>query len=440
MKFMKWLLILCMPLNLFSAAFTYKGDWRSEIALFHQLDLSKGRHGTVSDYYITDGMDLAANDTKTYWLQRFKLKPELIVDDNLRLKSEWFLLAGSASGATIMSLGTDNVAAGSIAGSDNVNAAIGLRRMWMEWISDWGILTVGRQPFHYGLGMAFNAGDGLWDYYGTSVDRIAYDLRMGSMYIKTAFDILSEGAVNYAVDDKNGFLMEVGYIKPDVNMEMALLWYMDYGAHKNKIHTYDVYQKKSYPQYDLDLGWEIAYRKGLQDDTEGGTWTGRDKVIAFGFVFEFEWSPAISKLGFKTGFASGDDDAGNNEYYGFAFSPAYSVAMLLFNEDLGIGGDSVHASDGIGSDFEHLGAFYISPYYNITLGEVFRMGTNITYARTHRSKGRSKVLGTELDLDFAYIWKENFETGLKFGLFFPSAYFTGRTSGFGTMLTLGFSF
>jgi hypothetical protein len=114
--------------------------------------------------------------------------------------------------------------------------------------------------------------------------------------------------------------------------------------------------------------------------------------------------------------------------------------MLLFNEDLGIGGNSLHGSEGIGNDFEGLGAFFFSQYFSQKFIEVLKLSTTIAYARTQRSMGRSKSLGTELDLGFDYLWKENLETGLKMGFFFPGKYFEGRKTGFGLMATVAFEF
>ena len=94
---MKYFLLLLLPANIFAAAFSYSGDWRAEVATYHDISLSKTNAGQVSaDYLDPTNPDFnpnAVSHTKTYWLQRFKLKPDLIVYDNVRVNSEWILLA-----------------------------------------------------------------------------------------------------------------------------------------------------------------------------------------------------------------------------------------------------------------------------------------------------------------------------------------------------------
>ena len=141
------LLLSLLPLNIFAATFSYSGDWRAELALHHDLDLSKSMHGTPSaDYLDPSNANFnpnASNDTKTYWLQRFKLKPDLIIYDDVRIKSEWILLAGSALSSTSMGGQPGNMVAGGIMSGDNINANLSIRRAWLDWTSDWGAFTFG---------------------------------------------------------------------------------------------------------------------------------------------------------------------------------------------------------------------------------------------------------------------------------------------------------
>jgi hypothetical protein len=441
---MKYLILLLLPINVFAAAFSYSGDWRAEVAMYHDLSLDKNNPGTVSADYATgsNGAPLqpnAVSRTKTYWLQRFKIKPELIVYDNVRIKTEWILLAGSTLTSTSMGGNTNNMVAGGIMGTDNINANLSVRRAWLDWSSDWGVFTMGRQPFNFGLGMTYNSGDGLWDYYGDSVDRIAYKLMAGDVFVQLAYDIRAEGAVNYAGDDHSTFMSQIGYIEPESNMEIAFMWHFDFGAYGERIHTYDVYQKKTFASADITLGWEFAYQKGKMQDTESnGT---MDTVQAFGFLFEFNWAPAPVEFGFKTGFATGDNGDVNDKYYAFHYNRAYKIAMLLFNEDIGVAGDSVHGSQGIGADFNNQGAVFLAPYFNWTVFNNFRWGNTIAAAITQKSvAGRNKHLGIEWDTDFTYMWKDNLETGLKFGALFPAGYFATRATAIGLMATVGLKF
>jgi hypothetical protein len=55
-----------------------------------------------------------------------------------------------------------------------------------------------------------------------------------------------------------------------------------------------------------------------------------------------------TEFGFKLGLATGDKGDDPNRDYAFHYNRNYKIAMLLFNEDLGVAGDSVHGSQGIG--------------------------------------------------------------------------------------------
>jgi len=438
------LLLSLLPLNIFAATFSYSGDWRAELALHHDLDLSKSMHGTPSaDYLDPSNANFnpnASNDTKTYWLQRFKLKPDLIIYDDVRIKSEWILLAGSALSSTSMGGQPGNMVAGGIMSGDNINANLSIRRAWLDWTSDWGAFTFGRQPLNFGLGMTYNSGDGLWDYSGDSVDRIAYKLMMGNVWFGLAYDVRTEGAVNYYGDNHNTFETQVGYLEPESNMEIGFMWHFDFGAGRERVHTYDVYQKKSFPQTGMSVAWEAAYKKGHEGDQNAdGT---IDQLQAFGLLFDLLYAPGASEFGIKTGFATGDNSTTDNKRYAFSFNRAYKIAMLLFNEDLGIGGDSVHGSQGIGADFDNLGAVFLAPRFAYTFIEALKIETVFAYAVTQRkpTTGRSKSLGTEMDINATYTWKENLETGLKFGWFFPGGYFPGKATGMGLMSTVALKF
>jgi len=432
------LLLLLMPVNIYAAGFAYTGDWRAEVAMYHDLSLTKATPGVPSADYLDQTNPnynpIAANFSKTYWLQRFKIKPDLIIYDNVRIKTEWILLAGSALTSTNLGGATDNFVAGGIMGADNTHANISVRRAWLDWASDWGVFTMGRQPFNFGLGMTYNSGDGIWDYYGDSVDRIAYKLVMGTVYFKLGYDIVAEGAVNYAQDNQSGFITELGYSEPESNMDMAFLWHMYFAPGKRKVHTYDVFQKKVFPVSAISIGWEAAYQKGTM---------GALEVQSFGLLFDLAWNPSPLEFGIKTGFATGDNDGTDGKYYSFHFNRAYKIAFLLFNEDLGpTTSDSVHGSQGIGADFNDLGAVFFAPYFSWYLTDSLKLGSVIAYAMTQKqpTNGRTKRLGTELDLDLTYTWKEGLDTGIRSGWFFPAGYFSGRATGMGLMATVALKF
>lgn len=437
---MRFLFLLLFIANTsFAATFSYSGDFRSEWAFFNNIDLSSSRKGSVADDYLATGDTNNSGSSKQYLLSRFRLRPDFIVYDDVRVKSEWYFLGGTPLSASAMNnLGNAN-SVGWIAGGDNSTAEIGISRVWLEWSSDWGVLTVGRQPFHFGLGMLYDDGSDVWDYYETTVDRVAYNLILGNMNIKLGFDFLTEGAVNYALDNTGGLLIELGYDRPYEDMTMGFLYYMTYNNGLNS-YTYDVFQKKAFPSLDLSFAWEFAYQSGKTLDYNGdGT---NDKLQAFGFTLESYWSPSKFEMGFKTGMASGYKADAGNEYYGFNFNRNYKIAMLIFNEDIYIGADTVHGSQGIGSDFTNQGAFFFAPEFSyLFMDSKLKVATSLIYARVHRNNlNASKELGIEWDINVNYEWKKDLNTFFKFASLFPGPYFRTRTTAVGLMFGLGLSF
>ena len=409
------LLVLIIPLNVFAGAFVYSGDWRAEYGLYHNVDFG-------SDVIST------ATNTKDYMLSRFRLNPDFIVNDTLSIKSEWILLAGG--------LGTETNE-GLIAGADDANMY--LNKVWFEWISSFGVFTVGRVGFDFGLGIFFNSGANVWDYYSNNVDRIGYELKLGSISIGLAYDMMKEEAINNSKDEENAFLIKVIYERIDVGLEVGFMWY----AHKDmpgyKINTYDFYQKKSFKDIDFDLNWEVVYQKGKTNDYDAnGT---NDSLQSFGLALEFLWYPNNFELGLKTGISSGDDGNNTDNYYGFSFNKNYKIALLIFNEDLGVGGDTVHGSSGIGADFDKLGAIYIAPNFLFSISDNLKLETVYIYARTQKKTNQStKFLGSEIDFNLSYNIYDNFEAVFRSGLFFPSSRFDNRKTAVAMLGGLGVKF
>jgi hypothetical protein len=423
---MKFVLLFLLSFNLTSATFSYSGDWRAEWGFYKDLALGAPLAQDVSS-------------SKTYLLQRFRLKPDFLIYDNVRIKSEWYFLAGAPIDTTTLSNFERPYNTGWVTGGDNASAEIGLGRVWFEWVSDWGVLTIGRQPFNFGLGMLYNDGRDTWSYYSETRDRVAYKLIFGNIDFNLGLDFIEKGIINNMEDDAGALMIGIDYHKPSEEMEMSFMWYMTYGKGYNT-YTYSVYQEKLYSKVDIGLAWEFAYQNGSVADYNGNG--VKEKLQAFGLLADFSWTPKNFEMGFLTGLASGYKQDAGNEYYGFSFSRAYRLGMLIFNEDIGIGGDSVHGSSGIGSDYNNLGAFFFVPRFAYTFIEKLRLGTSFIYARTHRVDviGRSKNLGLEWDVDLSYAWKDNLNTLFKFGSFHPMGFFENKKSAIGIMFGIDTSF
>jgi len=405
-------LLLLIPLKLTAGAFVFSGDWRSEYAVYKNLDLGIGND--------------SPSNTKDYTLTRFRLNPEFIVNDVLSIKSQWIVLAGA---------GTTNPAIdnnlGLVSGANNADLFI--NHVWLEWVSSFGVFSTGRKPFDYGLGIMFNSGSNVWDYYHNWVDRVSYELRLGSLSIGLAYDMYQEKEIKNSRNEENGFLTKVIYEKIDTGLEVGFMWYMKKDMPGERVNSYDFYQKKNFKEINLDFNWEIVYQKGKTRAYEN--------IEALGFGIEFLYYPNKFDLGLKTGLASGQNPNSQNTNNGFNFNRNYKVALLMFNEDLGEGASTIHGSNGIGADFSNLGAFYIAPSLSYDITSNLKLQTVYIYAEIQkRADNKTKAIGSEVDFNLTYDIYDNFQTMLRTGFFFPSQNFENRKTAFGIMTGLGLSF
>ena len=154
---------------------------------------------------------------------RFRVNPELHISDNLRILSQIDLLdnlvLGSTPGGTNSQPSGDGgyevVPRGGYApigfyedtqvppasGRNAFKDSINVKRAWAEYASPVGELRFGRMPFHWGLGMMFNSGDGPDDDYQSTVDRIqaVSGIKPLDLYFSAAWDFPNEGLSSDAV-------------------------------------------------------------------------------------------------------------------------------------------------------------------------------------------------------------------------------------------------
>lgn len=82
------------------------------------------------------------------------------------------------------------------AGQNTLSDSIAVKRAWGEYVSPFGTFKFGRMPNQWGLGMVYNAGDGLDHDYGSTVDRIMFKtgIKAWDLYFAGMWDFADEGA------------------------------------------------------------------------------------------------------------------------------------------------------------------------------------------------------------------------------------------------------
>jgi uncharacterized protein (TIGR04551 family) len=153
---------------------------------------------------------------------RFRLNPELHISDNLRVMSQVDLLDNLVLGSTPS--GYDNAPSpdggysvsardgyaplgfyddtqdAPSAGQNSLKDSLRVKRAWAEYALPIGEIRFGRMPFHWGLGMMFNAGDGHDDDAQSTVDRIQVisGIKPLDLYVSAAWDFPNEGVTSDA--------------------------------------------------------------------------------------------------------------------------------------------------------------------------------------------------------------------------------------------------
>lgn len=156
------------------------------------------------------------NNTQAGANMRFRINPQLVVSDNLRVLSQIDMLdnlvmgstpegyyntigangyeVGARGGYTPTSLDDDTQVPPS-SGRNSTQDSIVVKRAWGEYLTPVGQLRFGRMPSHWGLGIFQNSGDGYDDDYQSTVDRLAFvtGIKSLDLYMAGAWDFAATG-------------------------------------------------------------------------------------------------------------------------------------------------------------------------------------------------------------------------------------------------------
>jgi uncharacterized protein (TIGR04551 family) len=228
----------------------FKGHLRVRGAAYNNLDLDRGNSPSTGLPLWPKGE--GPLDTTTGADMRLRLSPSLWLNDDVRMFLEVDLLDNLTLGSTPR--GTPyNGRTGIVAGTafqDPATTAAGafrIRTAMGEAITPLGVVSAGRMPSHFGLGIAANAGDDLDDDGGDRADRVAWVLPFVGHFLAAAADLSSSGPrgntnvigpnpLSPALTQQAISLAMVRYRAPwEVNMhrrakDLWRAWVLDYGA------------------------------------------------------------------------------------------------------------------------------------------------------------------------------------------------------------------
>jgi uncharacterized protein (TIGR04551 family) len=176
---------------------------------------------------------------------RLRLSPQLNLSEDVRVKMTFDVFDNLVAGeppATFYGVGpggaggpgptvfasTDNPPSTGNGFGDSIKA----RRAWAEVRNrDLGELRFGRMPQHWGLGMYYNAGDGIDDDLSTDLDRVLGITKIAGLYLSASYDFIAEGLAlagdnrpidQSQLDDVDQFTFSVARRHTDEELSSAL--------------------------------------------------------------------------------------------------------------------------------------------------------------------------------------------------------------------------
>ena len=434
------------------------------------------------------------NSSKAYILHHFTLRPKFTAYDGLTIHGRFDILnnsrfpndqLGQSFGAGLNQTptqrrapGTGDLGSGTNVTNSNTfsdqlsSGLLAVNELYVNWDHEFGVITVGRAPMHFGLGMNFNGGFGMFDHWLENRDLIAYKMVMGHFHIMPVIAKTYEGKLSQE-DDINDYIVQINYENPDTELEVGFIYQnrrSTSGENSNDSSPVVVgegstlsgnYEMNSYNAFvsqwvdQVKVAFEIGAMTGNMGLSKNGVEIEQD---GFGAALKLWWMPKGSKWGgsFELGYASGDDPATEQVYEAYVFDQNYDVAFLLFNHPLGkrdffrtsvlhnesTEGQPSPLSAQESFDSEAISnSIYTSAALHYKWNEKWSGEARFTYARLNNDPLNSNVnlnVGFELDLGLTYKPFKGFQWMNRAGLFTPGGAFEGGTLGLPSGNAFGF--
>ena len=468
----------------------WSGQFRTESQLIYNYSMGNGATTDPADprvvatqnnqagYFIPGG-----GSRNAFFQDMFlRLRPVVIVNDNIYIKSEWWVgdpiysLYGSGAPGTVDERQFYTTA--------SKGSLITAQRVWGEFQSDLGTIQAGRMPLNWGLGIVWNSGNDVYDRYFSTGDGVRLAAKFGSFTLAPALIKYNTGSnvggacpggtnCNLSTASATGTTATGGaavedisislkYENPDENMEMGVNFIRRLsggaqGANSGALgvegaaagasyNTWDVYAKKTIGG--ATFGIEVPI-------TNGTVGASKYKTFAVALESQVKLSDAWN-LNAKAGYAPGQPDLTGttaDNYKAFYFHPAYRIGLIMFNYQLANFAGPNTQNDPVNANGTKLASPYDNPIVNakyIALGGGFKADkwnfhTNFVFAKagevagnnvkffntwTHSFQTRnantpaqSNSLGWEMDYGTTFRWDDNFRFDFDLGWYFPGDYY-----------------
>jgi len=299
-----------------------------------------------------------------------------------------------------------------------------LRAAYFEYIGDWGIFKVGRQPRHWGLGIRYNSGEKPWDKFGDRTDTLSYELGLGNFKVSALYTKIAENAIDSKKDDVTLYESYLHWNDPEKDFDLGFLYtFFRESRVFIAMHYLDAYFMKKAKQ------WQAGIEAVLGSGSPGTVSGNMAAQVGVASEFEYDWTASLSNF-LKLGYASGPDIERTGRLTNFAFDRNYDIALLMFNQPLG----AISGSTGIDANSDpDVNAIFSAYYLNIGGKYQFndRIGTSLGWTTAQSpmalASGGDKDYGNEIDGSLWYRFLENLKFKADTGIFFPGKLYKGAT-------------
>jgi hypothetical protein len=386
----------------------------------------------------------------------FALSPRVIVNDNVSLHSNLWL--GTPDRGVF---GGDGLTNSTIFSANRAgNAAVLANTFYGELATDFGTVTFGRAPLHWGLGVVWNYDqDGFYRLPSTG-DTLKLVTKLGAFKFMPSVVKYNIGSNYGGSTSGNGTLegtsgvvdysVGLSYTNDDEQMDIGLLFLrrlagpnadivdpLNTGTGKGGFayNIWDFYAKKKAGM--LTLAAEVPLVTGFVAGKDYSSVAAAAKIQA---DLSESW-----KLKFNGGLADGQASSSTpaNKYTAFYFHPDYRPGLIMFNYNLsnfsaapGTGGSpyqnpitnarflSLSVSHEVGKwSHELLGLFAVADKVADGVSALYFNSRTGHYQNQNTSPAQEKGLGFEMDYTLGYEWDEATRFGLSMGLFSPGKFF-----------------
>lgn len=463
----------------------WRGQFRAETHWLFGYSNGQLRPGTGDGGY---SVFSTGNTPASFQGLFLDLSPRVIVNDNVSLHADLWLNTPDRG-----VFGGDSASASSSYGvSRAASIAVLANTFYGQVATDFGTLTVGRAPLHWGLGVIWNYDRSRFYRLPSTGDTLRMVTKLGSFRFAPAIVKYQMGSNYGGAFNSNtsaslagdssvtDYTLGLSYQNDDDQMEVGLLFLRriagQYAAITNPFSTngtdqagytynvWDFYAKKQSGIFTfaaevplvtgtiagkdystvaaaaqihakLSDAWVVRLNGGLADGQENVA-AGSQPTKFSAFSFHPDYRPGLIMFNYQLRNFSGSSSSTSNSPFNNPVTNARFLSLGVQNrsgkwshELLGLFAIAATASDGVAG----------SLYFNSLDGH---------YRTNAGGPAQEKGLGFEVDYTLGYEWDEAMKIGLTFGLYAPGKFFEFSNSGtknslstiFGSGLNLAVNF